>query len=388
MSTDVLQLILALDVGLLAGFLFCFADRARGRATQTQREQAKDQAMLNSIADGVLATDGRGVVTLFNTACTRMLGWEPEEVIGKKLVDVVKMTNDAGEEILSSQRPLAKTLELGLTSSFTQRYRRKDGSVFPVSITVSPIVFRGRPEGAIAVVRDVTKETQIDKAKTEFVSLASHQLRTPISIINWYLEAILTGETSGLTARQKQFLKQVYESAGRMSELVDTLLNVSRLEMGTFAMKKEEVNLLPLARSLVQELEPELKRRRHRFMFTSPSTFPSIRADRKLVWIILQNLLTNAIKYTPNGGKIALDMTPRGSHVLIHVSDSGVGIPEAQKSRIFLKMFRAQNAQELDSNGSGLGLYIVKSIVEKMGGTIRFTSRIGKGTVFRVKLPR
>ena len=358
------------------------------RENELKREQVKDEAMLNSIGDGVLATDKEGNVVLFNKVLADMLGWRSEEVIGKKLVDVIKMVDDNGAVIPSAERPLAHTLGEGTMSSFVSYYERRDKSIFPVSITVSPIIFQNEVTGAIAVVRDVTKEKEIDKAKTEFVSLASHQLRTPLSAINWYTETLLSnGRASEFSPQQKQFVERIYESSKRMSELVGSLLNVSRLEMGTFTIQPEVVDLMQLARDVIKEFEPEFSKNKHSFVFSGDDTIPPMRLDKKLTGIIFQNLLSNAIKYTPDGGNIELLIKKEDASVRISVSDTGLGIPEDQKDKIFTKLFRADNAQRMDTQGTGLGLYIVKSIVQKIGGTIGFTSQVGKGTTFHVILP-
>jgi PAS domain S-box-containing protein len=357
------------------------------RKNEQAREQAKDDVMLSSIGEGVLATDKEGVVTVFNKTCEHMLGWTSTDAIGKKLVDVVQMIDDRGHEISAADRPLAQTLAQGITSSFVQNYRRKDGTTFPVSITVSPILHEGDIDGAIAVVRDVTKEKEIDRAKTEFVSLASHQLRTPLSIINWYVETLLAGDHRGWTPDQVTYLKQVYESAGRMAELVDSLLNISRLEMGTMAMRVEEIDVVRLAQEVVTELDPDIRKYHHTLAMQVQDPVPHVLFDRRFIWIIVLNLLTNAIKYTPEHGTITVKLFGEEGFVCLNVSDTGVGIPDDQREMIFSKMFRAENAKMIDSQGSGLGLYMVKSIVDRAGGTISFSSSVGKGTTFYVRLP-
>lgn len=376
-------------VAVLLGLVWAFDDDSgeEDRKNEQAREQAKDEVMLSSIGDGVLATDKDGVVTVFNKTCEQMLGWSSTDAIGKKLVDVVQMIDDHGHEISAADRPLAQTLTQGITSSFVQNYRRKDGTTFPVSITVSPILHEGDIDGAIAVVRDVTKEKEIDRAKTEFVSLASHQLRTPLSIINWYTETLLSGDHTGWTSDQVSQLTQVYESAGRMAELVDSLLNISRLEMGTMAMQVEEVDVVRLVQEVVTELDPEIRKHHHTLTMQVQDPVPHVFFDRRFIWIIVLNLLTNAIKYTLEHGTITVKLFGEDGCVCLNVSDTGVGIPDDQRGMIFSKMFRAENAKMIDSQGSGLGLYMVKTIVDRMGGTISFSSSIGKGTTFYVRLP-
>ena len=230
----------------------------------------------------------------------------------------------------------------------------------------------------------------VDKAKTEFVSLASHQLRTPLTAINWYTEMLLSGDAGALTAQQKKYLQEIYTGSQRMVELVNALLNVSRLDMGTFAMEPAAVNLEELAQSVIKEQMPQITKCNMKLHTSFEYGAPTITTDLKLVRMIFQNLLSNAVKYTPAEGSITLSIT-QGTlpeTVLVTVADTGWGIPQAQQNKIFQKFFRADNVKEKDAEGTGLGLYLVKAILEKLGGSIRFESKENAGTTFYVTLPR
>ncbi len=245
----------------------------------------------------------------------------------------------------------------------------------------------------------MTKEDEIDKAKTEFVSLASHQLRTPLTAISWYTEMILSGDIGKVPPEQRKYLEEIYQSNKRMIELVNTLLNVSHIELGTFTGKPVQTDIRRLVDSVLLEQKPKIKEKRITFIQKLNKNVPLFSIDPKFLRMIFQNLLSNAVAYTPLGGEIKLSISLVSSSqqapnrkstknsILIKISDTGYGIPQTQQNKIFTKLFRADNVKEKDTEGTGLGLYIVKSIVESAGGKIWFESRENKGTTFFVELP-
>jgi len=228
----------------------------------------------------------------------------------------------------------------------------------------------------------------VDRAKTEFVSLASHQLRTPLTAISWYGEMLLKGEVGELSEDQKVYMDKIYGSNERMIELVGALLNVSRIELGTFMVEPKICSLVGIVRGVVGELKPQIAKKDIKFSIKYDSKIPKkMKLDSKLVVVIVQNLLSNAIKYTPNKGKVTLEIKKRKNNVEIVVSDSGYGIPKKQQDQIYKKLFRADNIKVKDTEGTGLGLYIVKSILDNTDGKIWFKSAEGKGSKFFVAIP-
>lgn len=228
----------------------------------------------------------------------------------------------------------------------------------------------------------------IDKAKTEFVSLASHQLRTPLSAINWYTEMLLAGDAGKVTDEQRGFLDQVAQSNKRMVALVSSLLNVSRIDLGTFAVDPVPTKFAEVADSVLFELTPQITEKKLEIKKFYDPQLPLIPADPKLLRIIFQNLLSNAVKYTTEGSvTLTIKQLPKEKKVLISVADTGFGIPEEAQAKIFTKLYRADNAREKDADGNGLGLYIVKSIVEQSQGKVWFVSKEHQGTTFYVALP-
>lgn len=358
------------------------------RTRELEKMKAQDDALLESIGDGVIATDKNSIILFINKAAIEMLGLEKTDYAGKMLIDYVKMKDELGKEIIKEARPMIRaTKERKKIFSREFNYQRINGILFPVALTVTPIITNNKILGTIEVFRDITKEKEIDKAKTEFVSLASHQLRTPLSAINWYSEMLLAGDAGEISEEQKKFLDEIYSSNQRMVGLVNALLNVSRIELGTLAIDPELTDFAEIAKSVIAELKNEIIAKKLNVTEDYDATLPKIFADPKLIRIIFQNFLSNAVKYTPEKGRIAVSIQREEDNVLIKISDTGYGIPDSQKGRIFEKLFRADNVREKDASGSGLGLYLVKSIVESSRGKIWFESKEDEGTIFFVMFP-
>jgi len=228
---------------------------------------------------------------------------------------------------------------------------------------------------------------RLDKSKTEFVSLASHQLRTPLTAINWYAEALLGGGKGKLTEGQREYMQELASGGRRMAHLINDILKVSSLDLGTYKLDTKLVNVSDVLKTVVGDIQPDITHKQLRLMLNVQPDLPDAKVDDQLLTATFQNLLTNSVKYTPNGGQITVDVTRRRHTLMIHVGDTGIGIPRSQQSQIFSKLFRADNAKQLDEGGSGLGLYIVHALIERMNGNIWFVSDEGHGTDFYVTLP-
>jgi signal transduction histidine kinase len=199
---------------------------------------------------------------------------------------------------------------------------------------------------------------------------------------------LLAGDVGELNKKQKKYLEEVYRSNQRMVELVNALLDVSRLELGTFVIDPESTDICKLARDVINEQRPEIDEKKIRFALECDRKILLMQADPKLLRMGMQNILSNSVKYIPKSGKIKLSIRLSGSkNIQIKISDTGYGIPRDQHNKIFTKLFRADNVREKDTDGTGLGLYIVKSIVENSGGKIWFKSKENVGTTFYVNLP-
>ena len=361
------------------------------RTKDLEQIKSKYEAILTSIGDGLVVVGKEGKIEYINKSFEEMLGWKSHEILGKSMVEVVPRIDSHGVEVHFKERILTQVLSgkkfvANLSNSFT--YIKKDKTQFPASSIIAPVVLNSKIVGAVEVFRDITKEKEVDKAKTEFVSLASHQLRTPLSTVSWYSEMLLAGDVGEVTPEQKKYLEEIYRGNQRMVDLVNTLLDVSRIEMGTFIVESKLTDTVNLAQEVISEYRLQIKDKRIKFTSSFEKKIPLIRADPKILRMFMQNLLSNAIKYTPEGGRVEISiLLTKDNTILFKIADTGYGIPENQKDKIFTKLFRADNVLGKDTEGTGLGLYIAKSIVEQSGGKIRFESSENKGTTFFVTLP-
>ena len=364
--------------------------------------KAKYGALLASIGDGIIYTDSSGKIVLMNKAAEKMLGWKIDEAIGRVYDEVVLLEDKNGTIVPIGKKPLRKAFEGHTTTTTTMYLLSKNKIKFPVAITISPVILDNNIIGAVEVFRDITKEKEVDKSKSEFVSLASHQLRTPLTSIGWYIEMLQSGDVGNLNDKQHKFLSEIYAGNKRMVGLVDALLNIYRMELGTFVVETKPTDIILLVRGVVDEQKQKIEAKKLKLSEKYAKGIPLFNADPKLLQILFQNLISNAVKYTPEGGKITIaisladdngQISPSNrkptdpSHVLIKVSDTGYGIPEKQQNQIFTKFFRADNVREKDTDGIGLGLYIAKTITHNALGNIWFESVEGKGTTFYLTLP-
>lgn len=365
---------------------------------EKNRELKKFKMAVEETSDHIAITDKDGICLYINRGGEKITGFKKKEILGQK---VGTKENWGGLMENKFYREMWETIKKDKKAFRGDvKNKRKNGEYYYAKSTISPILnSKGDVIFFVGIERDITKEKQVDKAKTEFVSLASHQLRTPLSTVNWYAEILLDGDAGKLNKEQEKYMKEIYIGNQRMVELVEALLNVSRLELGTFAVDPEKVNLKDLVKSVIKEMEPKIKEKEQKMKTSCARNFPTIKADPKLLRIVLQNIISNAVKYTPEKGEVDVKIKTikaggkvdnkkiNEDSVFIKVSDTGYGIPKPQQDKIFTKLFRADNAVEKESEGTGLGLYIAKKIVNNSGGKIWFESKKNKGTTFYVTIP-
>lgn len=362
------------------------------------RELEKFQMAVHGASDHIVITDADGICLYMNDAAEKITGYKKEEILGKKVGTKENWGGLMEKKVYKELWDIIKKKKQKFTGELQNQ--RKNGEKYIAKAGIAPILNeKGEVEFFVGIERDITKEKQVDTAKTEFVSLASHQLRTPLSTINWYLEMLLDGDAGKINKEQEKYLKEIHIGNQRMVELVNALLNVSRLELGTFVVEPEQVDVKEVSKSVIEELKPKIKEKKQAVKESYSRALPKIKADPKLMRIILQNLLSNAVKYSPEKGKVEIEIKKVGvgksvdgrkakkDSIFIKVSDNGYGIPKTQHNKVFSKLFRADNIKEKESEGTGLGLYIVKEIVEHSGGEIWFKSDKDKGTTFYLTLP-
>lgn len=356
--------------------------------TPSPHDTVRLEALFASIGEGVIATDEAGTITRINQKALDMLGYKRSEVMHKPFLSVIIAVHDNGKPLDVFDRSIVKAFQTGRTISERSLYLLKDGTLMPVQVTVAPIVSRKHPIGAIEVFRDLTNEIENDKLKSDFISIASHQLRTPLSAINMYTRMLQDGLAGPLTPEQIPYIHTILNSVERMNTLIDTLLNITRIEAGGISVKAKPVRLDDLARDILTEFLPAAQAKNIALTSDIPNTMQPITTDNLLIKEICANLLSNAIKYTPEGGKAHFALIDSADEVRWQVTDTGYGIPAKEQKNIFLKFFRAENITNKDVSGTGLGLYLIKNLAENLGGDIWFESKENVGSTFYFSLPK
>lgn len=341
------------------------------------------------MGDGAITTDEFGRITRVNTAARKILGFYKTELIGKHFMKALVAETFEGDPISIIDRPITQAFITGKPAAGKVNYRTKTGKLLPVDVNVSPIMIDGRPVGAIEVFRDISIEQEVDRMKSEFISLASHQLRTPLTAIKTYTHMLNDGYMGKLSKPQRDSLQTVIGATDRMNELISILLNITRVENGTLIIRQQNVNL----KTLIDEITPELALLANSKSINLATKFTgdgpiNIKTDASILEQIIANLMTNALKYTPRKGRVSLTIELEKDTVLFKVRDNGWGIPDSAKSKVFTKFFRASNIVQHEANGTGLGLYLIKGLMEILGGRVWFRSTLDKGSTFYVRLPR
>lgn len=349
--------------------------------------RAKEEAILTSIADGVIVIDTSGNILMINRTAEKLLGYTKKESIGESWHKILCVEDEKGYAISPKDNPIQAVLLKSKKSKLINKvyYVRKDKTKFPVVGTVSPVILQEKIIGAINIFRDITSEKEIDRVKNEFVSLASHQLRTPLTGIAWTIELFIKKEK--LTAKGKEYLNDIIFSVQRSSELVKLLLNTSRIENGSVGVNPISLDAVGLINKIINESQILCKKKKISLVFTRRLEKLIVVTDLSLFGYILHNIINNAIDYTQTAGKVEVVLEKKSKSLLLTIKDNGIGIPIKEQGRIFGKFMRASNAVTAKPDGTGLGLYIAYSGTKLLGGKIWFESKENKGSTFFIELP-
>ena len=364
---------------------------ARELEERLKSERERFEAIVSTMGEGLLVLNRDYQIVLINATAERLLETSAKEAVGidaKEVILMFKGKNPLPDE----ERPVAMTFKTGqpIFTGLEENlyYQNHSGKRFAVAMAATPLRKDREIVGAVVVFRDVTEEKKLDESRTSFISIASHQLRTPLTSIRWFVEMLLAGDAGPLNKEQKHFVSQIYESADRMIDLVNLLLQIARVEAGRVRMEPTRTDFKTITDSVAFSLQAQLNEKEQTIeVKASRDPMPLIPMDQEVVWQVIQNLLTNAIRYSPKKGVISIFITDKGDFLEYSVKDSGIGIPENQQSRVFEKFFRADNAVKEIPEGSGLGLALAKSLVEGWNGKIWFESKEGAGTIFYFTVP-
>jgi len=342
-----------------------------------EQEKNKTLSIITNLADGLLFFNNEEKIDLMNSQAENFFGLGAKEIIGKSLQELDNFTD---------LKPLVKLLGKKIEKIFRKEILIKKNLTLEVSTV--PILREKTKTGTLVILHDISREKMIERMKSEFVSLAAHQLRTPLSAIKWTMKMLIEGDLGKITKEQKEFIEKTYHSNERMIELINDLLDVTRIEEGRYLYKPMLIDFGPVAQFVVNLYKEEVEKRQLKLEFKKPEKkLPGVMLDVEKIKLAIQNLIENAIKYTPSGGTVTVALKHDKNEIELSVQDSGVGIPEDQKERVFTKFFRGANVIRMETEGTGLGLFITKNIIEAHGGRIWFESEKDKGSTFYFSLP-
>lgn len=403
----IVTVILAGELPLLISFLIWHRkssnesgkDRAyRDLANELSEVASKSEVVINAIADGVIAVDNQGVIQLINPAAQRILGWDKQDAMTLNYKSVLSLSDKAGADLNEATDPIQhvlgdnkpqRTNDLALTT--------KSGKKLFISLVASPIGQIG--SGVIIVFRDITKEKAEEREQAEFISTASHEMRTPVASIEGYLGLTLNPATAQIDDKARDFITKAHESAQHLGRLFQDLLDVSKAEDGRLSNNPKVTDVVSYIHDVVQGLRPKADEKGLRMLYKPLPDDATDQSNRRLTPVfyvnldndhlreVVANLVENAIKYTPQGD-VTIDIGGDTEHVVISVTDSGIGIPAEDIPHLFQKFYRVDNSDTREIGGTGLGLYLCRRLAETMGGRIWLESEYKKGSTFYLEVPR
>jgi PAS domain S-box-containing protein len=367
---------------------------------EVNQEKQRLDAILEQSADGVMILDPNLRITVFNKALSHMTGWPAADALGRTHDDVIQWKTLKTESdlhvALADQWPLPNAAQLyveGEAHRLTNHNSHRNHNSIYLGITYAPLMDPdGNMTSIIASVRDLTRYREEEALQRTFISIVSHELKTPVSIIKGYAGTLRRPDGHWSPDVLEESLNVIEEEADNLNELIDNLLEVSRLQAGTFTLGiSDEISLPRLAETVARKFAIQMKT--HPIKVAFPEDFPTILGDERRLTQVLNNLVSNAIKYSPDGGKISMTGAVYLQHVTVSVCDSGIGIPNRDQHRIFQKFSRLDNALSRKTEGTGLGLYLSRAIIEAHGGRIWFQNNSDNephalGTTFTFSLPR
>lgn len=368
-------------------------------ANELNQVSNKAEVVINAIGDGVIAIDNKGIIELINPAAQRIVGWGRQDAIGLDYKSVLQLLDKNGHDLTKSNDPIFDVLT-------TNQQKREDslilqtnsGKRLSVSIVASPIGKIGA--GAIIVFRDITKEIAEGKEQAEFISTASHEMRTPVASIEGYLGLALNPATATIDDKARDYITKAHDAAQHLGRLFQDLLDITKVDDRRLSNNPKVINAIEFSNTIIDALKPKADAKNLRIMFKPTTSNGSegmglhsiapvfyLYADNDHLREVMSNLVDNAIKYTP-AGEVIIDVYGDKDHVVISIADSGIGIPAEDIPHLFQKFYRVDNSDTREIGGTGLGLYLCRRLIEAMDGRIWVESEYKKGSTFFIELPR
>lgn len=364
--------------------------------------------IVDNIEEGVLLIDDHENVQLFNPGATVITGWDQDEAIGISVHNIIQLVNEKGETLDNSQNPIVNVFKTGETQKADKDFiRSRNNKIIPITIHVSPLLDAEKNvRAAVAVITNVTQQRAEEQQRADFISTASHEMRTPVAAIEGYLALALNDKVSGIDNRARDFLEKAHASTQHLGKLFQDLLTSAKAEDGRLASHPQVIEMGEFLQKLCEDLRLVAEQKGLKLDFTSGNTNRTIVANeevqakekviRPLYFVyadpdrireVVTNLFDNAVKYTPEG-KVSIGVNGNKQVVQCYVRDTGPGIPADDLPHLFQKFYRVDNSATRTIGGTGLGLFICKKIVELYDGRIWVESRLGEGSSFYINLPR
>lgn len=366
-------------------------------ANELNQVSNKAEVVIDAISDGVIAINNSGQIELINPAAQRIVGWDHQDALNLDYKSVLQLLSKDGHELDKSTDPVFDVLATNQPKRNSDlQLQTSSGKKIEVEVVVSPIGRMG--SGAIIVFRDITKENAEERAQAEFISTASHEMRTPVASIEGYLGLALNPATAQIDEKARDFIGKAHESAQHLGRLFQDLLDITKADDGRLSNNPKVVDIISFTRDVVESLHSKAEEKKLRLFFkpADPSAEGGVRNVEPVFYAdldsdhlreVLANLIENAIKYTLSG-EVIVDVQGNEEHIVVSIKDSGIGIPAEDIPHLFQKFYRVDNTDTREIGGTGLGLYLCRKLVEAMGGRIWVDSEYKKGSTFSVEVPR
>ena len=358
------------------------------RTRELNKSRESLSVTLRSIGDGIIVTDTGQKITMMNAVAEKLTGWSAKEAVGARLMSIFRVINEETRQ--PCENPAEKAIKTGQAQGLSNHSLliARDGTERPVDDSCAPILDeKHNIIGIVLVFRDISERRKLDRMKDDFVSMVSHELRTPLTVIQGILANFLDGILGEFSEKQKRSLVTMNDDVLRLSRIINDILNLSKLEAGGMEIHRSETDIEGLAKKCADELAGLAGEKKIWISVESGQKLPPLNIDPDKIAEVFINLINNAIKFTPEGGKITVRISGTKEQAEISVTDTGIGIEEDQIPRLFSKFFQVSRNQPPGQKGTGLGLAICREIIGLHGGKIWAKSEPGKGSVFTFTLP-
>ncbi len=337
----------------------------------------KDVAIIDYLTDGLLVFNEKNKLLLINSCAEGFFEVKKEKILGKSVLELNRFLG---------LRPLVPFLGGEIREASKEELKIREN--FILEVTTVPLKIKEIKRGTLIILHDITREKLVDEMKSEFVTLAAHQLRTPTSAVKWALRMLLEGDLGELNKKQREMIKEAYITNDRAIKLVNDLLDVAQIEAGKYLSKITLSSIENVIQSVVDSYGQKIKEKKLKVgLKKSKKELAAVMLDVIKMKTAIRNIFDNAVRYTLPGGKISIVLKERKEEIEVQIQDTGMGIPFHQQDKVFTKFFRGVNIMKVDTEGTGLGLYIAKNIIKAHGGRIWFKSKEGRGSTFCFTVP-